>query len=353
MKYYIIAGETSGDLYGGSLMEALLKVDPQASFRFWGGDNMLAISDNIAMHIRETSFMGFTEVLMNIRKIRSLFAICKNDISSFKPDTIIFIDYPGFNLRMAKWAKKQGYFTQYFIPPKVWAWKEKRLEILRNNIDKTFAIFPFEIDFYKRHNMEVSYYGNPLTDFIQPIDGLKKSWIGLLPGSRKQEITRHLPIMLKLAANYKNHSFKILKAPNLEEAIYQISSFPKNVSLHTDKQSKFYSQCLAAIVCSGTATLETALYNIPQVVMYKAQAISYAIAKRLVTLPYISLVNLIADKELVKELIQSEATVQNLKNQLDLILKIDGDSMYSDLKNKMPETQVIPNIAKAMHTAIQ
>ncbi len=356
MKYYIIAGETSGDLYGGQLITALRASDINAQFRFWGGDQMQAADPNIAKHIRETSFMGFVEVLMNYGKIRELFSFCKQDILSFNPDVIIYIDYPGFNLRIAKWAKERNFKNFYFIPPKVWAWKESRVEKLRAYIDKIFVIFPFEKNYYQTKNIEVEYLGNPLTESIEnQVKNSKQSreLIALLPGSRKQEIQRHLSLMLSLADQFPDEQFAILQAPGFSNADYALTQNCKhhNISLHHEGSTTLFNRAKAAIVCSGTATLECAAYGVPQVVIYKAHPISYAIAISFVKVPYISLVNLIMEREVVKELIQADANIEHIKTALHRLLDDPAQMLkdYQMLMKKLDSKGAMMKIASRMH----
>ncbi|PLX23423.1 MAG: lipid-A-disaccharide synthase [Marinilabiliales bacterium] len=334
MKYYIIAGEASGDLHGSNLMKGLKLVDPNADFRFWGGDLMLEQGGKIVKHYRETAIMGFVEVVLNLGKIKQFFKECKSDIQSYKPDVLILIDYPGFNLRMAEFAKSIGLKAYYYISPKIWAWKESRIKKIKAFVDKMFVIFPFEVDFFKKHNYPVDYAGNPLLDAVQETIDEKgsleefiaknkldnKPIIGILAGSRKQEIDRNLGIMLDLVPNYKDYQFVIAAAPSIELEYYNkfIEGYDVKV---VDKQTydtlKYSTE---ALVTSGTATLETALFNIPQVVCYRAGNLSYFIAKQFVKLDYISLVNLIMDSEVVKELIQFDMNPKMVKEELDKIL---------------------------------
>lgn len=333
MKYYIIAGEASGDLHGSNLMKALQKVDVNASFRVWGGDLMQQISGNLVKHYKDLAFMGFLEVLLNIRTIFRNLSFCKKDIEIYNPDVIIFIDYPGFNLRIAKWAKQKNYKTHYYISPQIWAWKENRIKAIKRDIDKMYVILPFEKDFYeKKHCYSVEFVGHPLIDAIagrNQVDEYEfraehelseKPIIALLPGSRKQEIKKMLSIMLSVVNDFKDYQFVIAGAPSQDKTFY--NQFIKNANVHfvSNETYDLLSVSFAALVTSGTATLETALFKVPQVVCYKGSWLSYQIGKRLVKLDYISLVNLIMNKEVVKELIQNELNSTKLKGELGKIL---------------------------------
>ncbi len=333
MKYYIIAGEASGDLHASNLMKALKKVDPQADFRFWGGDLMQEQGGTMVKHYRELAFMGFAEVLMNLKTILSNISFCKKDIEHYRPDVLLFIDYPGFNLRIAKWARKEGYKTHFYISPQIWAWKENRIREIRRDIDQMYVILPFEKEFYEdKHDYKVHFVGHPLIDAIAnrpPVDTeeFRKKYqlderpvIALLPGSRKQEISKMLEIMLSITDDFPNHQFVIAGAPSQEEEFYQKFIRRKNIHLIMNRTYDVLSLSTAALVTSGTATLETALFKVPEVVCYKGNRISYEIAKRIIKLDYISLVNLIMDREVVKELIQSEFNQKNLKQELKKIL---------------------------------
>lgn len=333
MKYYIIAGEASGDLHGSNLMKAILAKDPTAEIRFWGGDLMQNVGGTLVKHYRELAFMGFAEVIMNLRTILGNISVCKKDILSFQPDTIIYIDYPGFNMRIAKWTKKLGIQNQYYISPQIWAWKENRIKDIKRDIDKMYVILPFEKDFYeKKHNFPVEFVGHPLIDaisdrnqtnfeqFTKENNLTNQPIIALLPGSRKQEIEKMLSIMLSVVAKFPEHQFVIAGAPSQEYQFYKTFLTTENVKFVSNKTYDLLSVSHAALVTSGTATLETALFKVPQIVCYKANKISYEIAKRIITLKFISLVNLIMDKEVVKELIQNELNTTNLEIELHKIL---------------------------------
>jgi lipid-A-disaccharide synthase len=348
MRYYIIAGEASGDLHGSNLIKEIKKLDPAADIRCWGGDKMQAAGGQLVKHYKDLAFMGFTEVLKNIRTIFRNMDVCKADILSFKPDALILIDYPGFNLRIAKWAKQQELFSSkeskiiFYISPQVWAWKENRVKTMKECIDKMIVILPFEKDFYKdRWNWDVEYVGHPLVNVIDDFSresgvGSGESGVGgspfrelegelaviaLLPGSRKQEILKKLPVMLEVSKFFPQHKFVVAKAPGLEDSFYDEMLKPyNNVSYVSNKTYDLLSTAEAALVTSGTATLETALFGVPEVICYKGNSISYQIAKRLIKIKFIGLVNLIMDKEVVKELIQDELTPANLQRELNLLL---------------------------------
>lgn len=334
MKYYIIAGEASGDLHGANLMKSILKEDAKAEIRFWGGDLMQAVGGTLVKHYKDLAFMGFVEVIANLKTILNNIKFCKSDIESFQPDVIIFIDYPGFNLRIAKWAKQKGFATHYYISPQIWAWKEDRIKAIKRDVDAMYVILPFEKDFYEtKHQYPVTFVGHPLIDAIQqrqPVNEAdfrdkhhlgNKPIIALLPGSRKQEITKMLEIMLSVTSFFPDYEFVIAGAPSLDYDFYKQFLNDKNVAFVSNKTYDLLSIATAALVTSGTATLETALFKVPEVVCYKGNWISYQIAKRVITLKYISLVNLIMDDEVVKELIQDELNTKNLKNELTKILE--------------------------------
>lgn len=332
MKYYIISGEASGDLHGSNLMKSLFELDPNADIRFWGGDLMKAVGGTLVSHYKDRAFMGFVEVLGNLNKILGFIKFCKKDIQAYNPDVIIFIDNSGFNLRIARWAKKQGFYTNYYISPQVWASRSKRVEAIKKDVDRMFVILPFEKEYYQKFNVEVDFVGHPLIDAIanrQPMDEQEfrktydlnsKPIIALLPGSRKQEINKMLNVMLQMTKRFSDYQFVIAGAPSQEYSFYQTFIANNEVKFVDNKTYDLLSISHAALVTSGTATLETALFKVPQVVCYKASAITYQIAKRIVTLKFISLVNLIMDKEVVKELIQDEFNPKNLETELNKIL---------------------------------
>lgn len=363
MKYYIIAGEASGDLHGSNLIKALLKRDKQADIRFWGGDLMQKQGGVLVKHYKDLAFMGFIEVLFNLRTILNNIALCKKDILDFRPDIILYIDYPGFNLRIAQWAKKQGFTNHYYISPQIWAWKENRIHKIKASIDKLYVILPFEKDFYEqKHNFPVHYVGHPLLDAVSGFTDRnydkfydtysldQRPIIALLPGSRKQEISRMLPVMLQLVNRFKEYQFVVAAAPSLPKSYYDtfISEFPSDVKLVINQTYQLLNYSHAALVTSGTATLETALFKVPQVVCYKAHPISYLIAKQFVKLEYISLVNLILNRSVVTELIQDQFTVSSLANALQLILHEKRSQIfcdYYDLEQLLGETSASENVA--------
>ena len=329
MKYYIIAGEASGDLHGSNLILQLKKQDPSADIRCWGGDLMQKAGATVVKHYRDLAFMGFAEVIMNLRTILKNLDYCKQDIAAWQPDVLILIDYPGFNLRIAEWAKQQGIRTVYYISPQVWAWKEGRVKKIREVVDKMLVILPFEQDFYKKWNFEVTYVGHPLIEAVKaaqqapPLPPFSdKPIIALLPGSRKQEVLKKLPVMLSVAKYFPEYQFIVAQAPSLDDSfLRQFTDAYPNVSTVKNQTYPLLLQSTAALVTSGTATLETALFGVPEVVCYKGSPVSYFFAKRLIKVKYISLVNLIMDKLVVKELIQHDLTEENLLKELTLILK--------------------------------
>ncbi|KYP13513.1 lipid-A-disaccharide synthase, partial [Flavihumibacter sp. CACIAM 22H1] len=285
MKYYIIAGEASGDLHGSNLIRELKKRDPAADIRCWGGDLMKAAGANLVKHYADLAFMGFVEVVANLRTILRNLDFCKQDIRRFQPDLLIFIDYPGFNLRVASWAKREGFKTVYYISPQVWAWKENRVKTIKESIDKMLVILPFELDFYKKWNYPVTYVGHPLAEVISRFKEQHASiprnarLIALLPGSRKQEILKKLPVMLETSRFFPTYNFVVAKAPGVSDEFYAplLAAYP-NVSTTTNATYEVLMQAEAALVTSGTATLETALFGVPEVVCYKGNKISYLIA---------------------------------------------------------------------------
>jgi lipid-A-disaccharide synthase len=318
MKYYIIAGEASGDLHASNLMKSLYAKDPNAEIRFWGGDLMQNVGGTLVKHYRDLAFMGFLEVITNLGTIVNNLKFCKKDIASFHPDAIIFIDYPGFNMRIAKWAKEKKIPTHYYISPQIWAWKENRIKAIKRDFDHLYVILPFEKDFYeKKHGFPVHFVGHPLIDAIKKSDLPDeaefrqnnqlsvKPIIALLPGSRKQEINKMLTEMLSVVKDFPDYQFIIAGAPGQTRAFYEPFFINKNVGFVQNQTYHLLQFSQAALVTSGTATLETALFKVPEVVLYKGNWVSYQIAKRVITLKFISLVNLIMDKEIVTELIHS------------------------------------------------
>lgn len=354
MKYYIIAGEASGDLHGSNLVKEICKLDAAANIRAWGGDLMKNAGADIVKHYKELAFMGFIEVVKNLSTILDNLKFCKKDIEQFQPDVLVLVDYPGFNLRIAKWAKQQGLKIIYYISPQVWAWKEGRVKSIKKLVDKMLVILPFEKDFYNKWDYKVEYVGHPLVQVVDEFDkknvplktsypaetNIDKPIIALLPGSRKQEIEIKLPLMLEASKQFPDYRFIVAQAPGQPISFYEkIAAACPNVEIAFQGQTyTLLSQAKAALVTSGTATLETALFGVPEVVCYKGSNISYQIAKRLIKVKYISLVNLIMDKLVVKELIQDELNVQNIVSELRNILQNEEQiqrikSEYADLKN--------------------
>ncbi|RYY63587.1 MAG: lipid-A-disaccharide synthase [Chitinophagaceae bacterium] len=351
MKYYLIAGEASGDLHGSNLAKELRRQDESADLRGWGGDLMEAAGVTLVKHYRDLAFMGFVEVLMNLRTILRNLAFCKEDILRHRPDVLVLIDYPGFNLRVAEWAKTQGIRVVYYISPQVWAWKESRVKKIRATVDKMLVILPFEQDWYRtRWDYSVEFVGHPLMQVVneflaehRPEAEYLKPVIALLPGSRKQEVAVKLPVMLEAARAFPDYQFVVAKAASLEEAFYQeiLKEHPGVLSVRNDTYA-LLAEATAALVTSGTATLETALFGVPQVVCYKGSNISYQIAKRLVKIKYISLVNLIMDRPVVTELIQGECNPAAIERELRLLLfdeqkKAQVKNDYYELKQLLQQ----------------
>lgn len=341
-KIYIIAGEASGDLHASNLMKSLLEEDSEIVFRYWGGDRMSAVKKGLVKHIRDLAFMGFVEVIMNLRTILGNIKFCKKDILEFKPDALVLVDYPGFNLRIAEWAKSQNIKVYYYISPQIWAWKQSRVHKIKATVDHMFVILPFEEEFYAKFDYKVEYVGHPLLDefarfefndetkfeFLQEFELDEKPIIAVLPGSRKQEVATKLPLMIEALRNIDTHQIVVATVNNLPMEFYR--------SLVTDSKVRFirnrtYDLLVAAeiaVVTSGTATLETALMEVPEVVCYKGSNISYHIAKRLIKVKYISLVNLIMDRPVVKELIQNECTPESIHAE---VMRLLNDETYNSL----------------------
>lgn len=371
MKYYIIAGEASGDLHGSNLIKELKNLDKEAKIRCWGGELMQKAGGELVKNYKELAFMGFIEVVKNLPAILSNLKFCKGDIHSFSPDVVVLIDYPGFNLRIAKWSKEKGFRVIYYISPQVWAWKESRVKDIRKYVDKMLVILPFEKEFYRKKDYKVEYIGHPLVHVVKEKKAEKnlepllcftpataenieigkeathqKQIVALLPGSRKQEIQIKLPLMLQASKNFPDYDFIIAVAPGQSLEFYStmVSAYPFVKLALAGQTYTLLSMAKAALVTSGTATLETALFKVPQVVCYKGSNISYQIARRLVKIKYISLVNLIMDKEVVKELIQTELTAKNIVKELGSILhdeeriaQIQND--YAVLQNALEQTE--------------
>ncbi len=335
MKFYIIAGEASGDLHASNLMKGMKSIEHHCEFRAWGGDLMEAEGAKLVKHYRDLAFMGFAEVIMNLKTILGNIKQCKKDILEYQPDALILVDYPGFNMRIAEFAKKQGIPVYYYISPQVWAWKKNRVFKLKKTVDKMLVILPFEKAFYEKYGMEVEYVGHPLVDAIENkvlnesersifrsnIGIEKEKVIAILPGSRKQEINKMLPVMLKQTEHFSDYTFVLAVAPGLGKAYFEtfVANYPL-VKLHEGDTYSVLQIAEAAMVTSGTATLETALLKTPEVVCYKGNAISYRIAKRILDIKYISLVNLIMDEEVLKELIQKELNEDLLRIELGKLL---------------------------------
>jgi len=370
VKYYIIAGEASGDLHAANLMKAIVAEDPQADFRFWGGDLMQKVGGTLVKHYRDLAFMGFLEVLMNLRTITKNLAFCKKDITQFAPDVIIYVDYPGFNMRIAKWARQEGYKNHYYISPQIWAWKEGRIKAIKKDVDEMYVILPFEKAFYEeKHNFPVHFVGHPLIDEISartPVvpENFRKEHqlddrpiIALLPGSRKQEIQKMLEIMLSITSDFPDYQFVIAGAPSQDLEFYEPFLKKNRVHIVMNQTYNLLDVAHAALVTSGTATLETALFKVPEVVCYKGGRISYEIAKRVINLDYISLVNLIMDKEVVKELIQTEFNTKTLKKALTEILEEEKRKAlfdeYYKLEQKLGGVGASANTAKLIVNAIK
>ena len=348
MKYYIIAGEASGDLHGSNLIKELKKLDNSSHFRCWGGDLMSQECNDLVKHYKDYSHMGFFEVFINLKKILNNLSFCKKDIKKYNPDVIIYVDFPGFNLRIAKWAKKNKFKNHFYISPQIWAWKQNRIKTIRKVIDRMYVILPFEKKFYSSINFNVHYVGHPLLDVIktnknEALDRGQEKIIALLPGSRDQEIKKILPEMINIIKNFKNYSFYICAAPSQKRSTYLKYIKDKNIEKVKIVENQTYeilSKSSAALVTSGTATLETALFKIPQVVCYKSSWISIMIGRFLLrNLKFISLVNLILDKEVVKELIQENLNEKNLTSELNNILegdhRIDMLKSYNELIDKL------------------
>lgn len=368
MKYYIIAGEASGDLYGSNLIKEIKKIDSKATFRAWGGDLMNLEDVRLVRHYKYHNYMGFAEVIWNLRTILKNITFCKEDIKKYNPDALILIDFPGFNMRIAKYFNKSSFPILYYIAPQVWAWKEKRVELIKKYVDSLYVILPFEKEFFKKHGIETTYHGHPLLehiinfkkdksttklDFIKTNNlNPKRPIIALIPGSRKQEIIKKLPIMLNAVSSYSENYNIVIAGMNMHKAIYQSISYNNNVNIVYENTYNLLNLSSFALVTSGTATLETAFFNVPQVVCYKANWISYSIAKSLVKIKFISLVNLILDYESVKELIQNDLNNIKLKEELRKIINMSHSNSikndYKKLISKCKGEDVSKNIAESM-----
>lgn len=363
MKYYIIAGERSGDLHASNLIRSIKQEDAEAQIRAWGGDMMQQAGATLVKHYKDLAFMGFWEVAKNLPTIMGFMKECQRDILAYQPDVVVLVDYAGFNMRIAKFAKKQGIKVFYYISPKVWAWNQARAFKIKENVDRLFVIFPFEVDFFKGYDYKVDYVGNPLLDAIaafQPNPFFKqennlpdKPVIALLPGSRKQEVEKMLEVMLGVVSKFNQYHFVIAAIRNLPESFYEPFSRVPHVSVVYEQTYDLLAHAEAALVTSGTATLETALFEVPQVVCYKTGAITYTIAKSLIQIEYISLVNLIAGKEVVKELIQDNFNVPALAHELRKILpgsdhRMEQLAAYKNIKQLMGEAGASEKAAKLM-----
>ena len=333
MRYYIIAGEASGDLHASNLVAEIKKKDKKAEFRGFGGDLMKAQGVDLVKHYRSMAFMGFVEVAVNLRKVLGNISLCKKDILDYQPDVVILVDYPGFNFRIANFAHENGFKVIYYISPQVWAWKRRRVRKIKKSVDKMLVILPFEEEFYKRYGVDVTYVGNPLLDELAKFGstnrsiflrrnslGERREIIALLPGSRKQEVKRVLPVMLKAVSHFPDYQFVIGGVSSLDKSLYKEIIGNADVFWIENQTYELLQNSSAAVVTSGTATLETALLSVPEVVCYKSTGLSYRIAKRLVKVKFISLVNLVMDKEVVKELIQNDLTEDNIVKELEQLL---------------------------------
>ena len=353
MKYYLIAGEASGDLHASNLMQAIKEKDENADFRFFGGDLMQEVGGTLVKHYRELAFMGFIPVLLNLKTILRNLEICKKDIVKYSPDVVILVDYPGFNLKIAKYLKLHTSIpVTYYISPKIWAWKEYRIKSFKKYVDQMLCILPFEVDFYKKHNYPVDYVGNPTVDAVNKRENRDQTFgefiklhkledkpiIAVLAGSRKQEIEDNLPSMLKAIEVFKSHQVVIAGAPGIDSDFYDKTLDNKNVSLIFGQTYNILAQANIALVTSGTATLEATLLNVPQVVCYKTPVpkLAFWAFKNILHTPYISLVNLIADKEVVRELFAKFFTIENIHDETEKLL---FDSKYR--KKMLKEYQAI------------
>ncbi|MDB2702912.1 lipid-A-disaccharide synthase [Flavobacteriaceae bacterium] len=364
MKYYIIAGEASGDLHGSNLMLSLLKQDAAAEIRFWGGDKMAAAGGSLVKHYKELAFMGFWEVFINLRTILGNISFCKKDILDFQPDVMVYIDYPGFNMRIAAWAKQQGFCNHYYISPQIWAWKENRIKKIKRDLDALYVILPFEKDYFReKHEYSVDYVGHPLVDVIRkernqkevniPIElQTEQPIIALLPGSRKQEILKMMPVFLNVINAFPDYRFVLAGAPGLDAEWYKQFTNHPSIYMLQNQTYALLKHSFAAIVTSGTATLETALFRVPQLVCYKSSPISYAIAKRIIKLKYISLVNLIMDKEIVTELIQEKCTADSIQQELvrlsDPVLREKILQNYQEIEQKIGHINASEQVAQSI-----
>jgi lipid-A-disaccharide synthase len=365
MRYYMIAGEASGDLHGSNLIKALRAIDEQPDIRCWGGDRMRDAGAYVVKHYRDLAFMGFVEVISHLGTIIRNLKFCEQDILQYRPDVLVLIDYPGFNMRIAAWAKKQGIRVVYYISPQVWAWKESRVKKIKHDVDKMLVILPFEVGFYQKWDYKVTYVGHPLVEVVQqelavvPIKPIAdKPIIAMLPGSRAQEIKIKLPIMLQMVERYPQYQFVVAQAPSQPDELYQELIGSRKVIVVKNQTYNLLKQSTAALVTSGTATLETALFGVPEVVCYKGNALSFWLATKLVKVKYISLVNLIMDKPVVTELIQHDLNEAKLKAALDRLLHDDVyraqlKQDYSTLWHKLGDNRASMMAAKEIVDLIQ
>lgn len=344
MKFFVIAGEASGDMHGANLIKAIFKLQPEATFEGFGGERLQSAGMKLLRPMDKLNFMGFVEVVANLVTVRENFRICKKALTENKPDAIILIDYPGFNLRMAKWAKQRGIRVFYYISPQVWAWKENRVKKMKKYIDRLMVILPFEKEFFAKHGMDVDFVGHPLIDEIesrrQKSDIRKENIIALLPGSRKQEILHNLHQMVRVQDEFPDYQFIIGRAPGFDVSFYRETFTLDRAIVSSEGTYSLLARSKAALVGSGTATLETALMQVPQVVCYKGNPISVALARKLIKVPYISLVNLILDRPAVKELIQGELNPKSIVTELQKVLEEGSNRQkmlqdYTELWDKL------------------
>ena len=370
MKYYIIAGEASGDLHASNLMTEIKRKDAKAEFRGCGGDLMKKQGAVLLKHYRSMAFMGFVEVAVNLRKVLGNITQCKKDILEYQPDAIILVDYPGFNLRIADFAHEKGFKVFYYISPQVWAWKRGRIRKIKKSVDKMLVILPFEEEFYKRYGVNVTYVGNPLLDELAKFGtanrsmflrrnslGEKREIIALLPGSRKQEVKRMLPIMLEVVPHFPDYQFVVAGVSSLDKSLYKKIMGNKDAFLVENQTYELLQNSSAAVVTSGTATLETALFTVPEVVCYKSTGISYLLAKWMIKVKFISLVNLVMDKEVVKELIQCELKKDSIVEELDKLLHNSKRQRqlledYDELKDRLGNAGASQNAATVIYEAL-
>ncbi|HNX65863.1 MAG TPA: lipid-A-disaccharide synthase [Bacteroidales bacterium] len=373
MRYFILSGEPSGDLHGSNLVRSLLREDPDAEIACWGGELMEQAGARLLKHYRDLAFMGVWEVIINLRTVLSNFKTCREQISGFNPDVVILIDYPGFNLRIAKYVKKLGIKVYYYISPKFWAWNESRVNRVKRSVDRMYIIFPFEVDFYHRHGYDAHYIGNPLVDEVenrksfmpQQNDILAslglggKPVIALLSGSRKQEVVSILPQMVKVIKDFPEYDFVITAVSHIPEKIYKDITGDIPVKIVTGKTYEILSVAEAALVTSGTATLETALFNVPQVVCYCTSALTYQLSKMVIKVNYISLVNLIMNREIIVELIQKDLNTERLRNELSYIISggskrekmlDDYSSLHSILGGPGASSRIAGDIVKTLNS---